>query len=149
MNPPLVIGVGNSDRGDDGAGRAVARLLRRRGVRALEQTGEAATLLEAWRGEDDIVVVDACASGRPPGTIRVFDARREPLPSHLRSSSTHGWGAAWAVEMARALGELPGRLVVYGIEGAQFEPGQGLSEAVAAAAREVADDLARSAGGSQ
>ncbi len=48
-------------------------------------------------------------------------------------------GLAEAVELARALGRLPARLVVYGIEAASFETGAEPSAAVRAAAESVAD----------
>ena len=129
-----MIGVGNDDRRDDAAGLATARRLRsERGARVIEQAGGAAELLEAWAGEPSVIVVDAMISGAPVGTVRRFDARREPLPAAPAGASTHGLGLAEAVGLARALDRLPARLVLVGIEGADFSPGRGLTPAVAAA----------------
>jgi hydrogenase maturation protease len=50
-------------------------------------------------------------------------------------SSTHAFGVAEAVELARELGRLPGRLEVYAIEGADFSAGAELSAEVASAVR--------------
>src|SRR5262249_46653050 len=75
-----------------------------------------------WRGAGRVVVVDA-ASGGKPGTVRRFQAHREPLPAAALHGSTHSWGVAEAVETARALGELPPRIVVYAIFGRCFDPG--------------------------
>jgi hypothetical protein len=47
------------------------------------------------------------------------------------------------VELARALGRLPGRTIVYGIEGGTFDTGAPLSDAVQAAAAEVAASIRR------
>jgi hydrogenase maturation protease len=47
--------------------------------------------------------------------------------------STHVFGVVEAIELARALRQLPPVLVVYGVEGATFETGADLSTAVAAA----------------
>jgi hydrogenase maturation protease len=47
-------------------------------------------------------------------------------------------GAAEAIELARTLGRLPRRLVVYGIEGASFHPGAPLTPAVADAVKMAA-----------
>jgi hydrogenase maturation protease len=129
----LVIGVGNELRRDDGAGIEVARRVqsRRGGERIVvcELQGETTALLDAWRGYDAVVIVDTSRSGAAPGTIRRMDAGREPLPVGLRSSSsTHAVGIGEAIELGRALGQLPARLVVYGVEGACFEAGIGLSE---------------------
>ena len=62
-------------------------------------------------------------------------------------SSTHAFGVADAVELARALDRLPERLDVYAIEGASFAAGAPLSPAVAAAIDELADLLAAEAAG--
>ena len=53
--------------------------------------------------------------------------------------SSHGLGLHQAIELARALGQLPGRCVVYAIEGASFEAGAPLSPAVAAGAVEATE----------
>lgn len=50
-------------------------------------------------------------------------------------------GIPEAIELARVLDELPPRLIVYGIEGAEFEAGAGLSSAVAAAVAEMIDRI--------
>lgn len=107
-------------------------------LRVVELAGGATELLEAWAGEPAVVVVDAMASGAPPGTVRRFDAVREPLPAAPAGASTHGLGLAEAVGLARTLGRLPARLVLVGIEGADFSPGRGLTPAVAAAVAEAA-----------
>lgn len=140
----LVVGVGNLDRGDDGVGRVVARRLRAlapRGLVVREADGAATELLDAFEGWGRVVVVDACASGAAPGTWTCFDAVAAPLPASLARASTHGWGVAEAVELARALGRLPRSLVVVAIEGRTFEPGAALSPAVQAAARHLAEAL--------
>jgi hydrogenase maturation protease len=53
------------------------------------------------------------------------------LPAQLRGASTHAFGLAEAVELGRALGRLPERLVVYGIEGESFGAGEEVTGAVA------------------
>ena len=126
----LVIGIGNELRGDDAVGILVARRVADRhlpGVRVLEHSGEGASLLEAWVGAQSVIIVDAVSSGSAPGTIRRFDAAREPLPAQAFPSSTHAFGLQDAVEVARALNLLPTRLVLYGIEGKSFELGEEVS----------------------
>jgi len=130
----VFIGVGNPFRSDDGAGRAVVRRLRGAipsGVKVLEETGDGAELLEAWEGADCVILVDAVQSGAPTGTIHRLDARLEKLPVWFSHSSTHAFGVAEAIELARTMGELPERLVVYGIEGLDFSAGTDLSPEVA------------------
>jgi hydrogenase maturation protease len=139
----LVLGIGNDWRGDDDAGLEVARRLREAGLRALEQTGDPATLLDAWNGEDHVILVDAVRSGAAPGTIHRLDARAVCLPAALFGASTHGVGVAEAIELARCLGRLPERLELYGIEGKRFTVGGGLEPEVRRAVGEVTAELRR------
>ena len=144
MSETLVIGVGNSYRGDDGAGIAVARKLaeqRLPGVRVMEMNGEGTSLVEAWKDAPSVLLVDAVSSGAVPGTIHRFDTQAGPLPTGLEHRSSHSFGVAEAVEVARALGRLPPRLVIYGIEGKNFSPGRDLSAEVEGAVEEVASRL--------
>lgn len=136
---PLIIGIGNPDRGDDAAGVLAAR--RVHGGRVIEWA-DCSTLLDLWDEADNVVVIDAMRSGAPSGTIRRFDVWSERLPSR-GFVSTHAMGVAETVEMARALGRLPGRLIVYGIEAAAVGVGDLPSPAVCAAASEVAAAIDR------
>jgi hydrogenase maturation protease len=140
----VVIGIGNPDRGDDGAGRHVAALLRGRlpdGVSILELDGEPTALLAALDGADIAILIDACVSGAPVGVVHRFDAQTGPLPESVSDVSTHGFGLAAAIELARALGQLPAMTIVYAIEGRQFAVGSSPSATVAAAASSVADRI--------
>jgi hydrogenase maturation protease len=141
-----VIGVGNDLRGDDAAGLLVARKLR--GIcgddlRVVECEGEPVGLLDMWQGCELTIIVDATQSGAAPGTIRRIAAHSGPLPPGLAGTSTHLLGVAEAVELARALGRLPARTIVYGIEGATFDTGAPLSEVVQAAVERVAAAISR------
>jgi hydrogenase maturation protease len=141
MSRVVVVGVGNSYRGDDGAGLAVAERVRGRveGVEVVTCEQEASRVIDAIEGRDAAVLVDASSSGAAPGTIHRFDASIEPVPARSFRSSTHAFGVGEAIELARALGKLPGTVVVYGIEGEEFSAGEGLSAAVAAAVESAAD----------
>lgn len=137
----LVIGLGNEFRGDDAAGRLAARKIDSaaiNGVRVIEESGEGAALMDAWRGADSVILIDAVHSGAPPGTIHRLDAGAEPIPANFFHYSTHAFSVAEAVELARALQQLPSRLIAYGIEGKNFSSGEQLSSEVAAAVEEVA-----------
>lgn len=136
----LLIGIGNEYRRDDGVGLNVARALKGRSLQAVtvvEHSGEGASLIELLSGRNFVILCDAVSSDAAPGTVSRYEAHREPLPAQYFHYSTHAFSLAEAVEMARALQCLPQRLIVYGIEGADFTAGLGLSEPVAAAARQV------------
>jgi len=132
----LILGCGNRERGDDAAGILVAEKLQQLGIQAELCPGEATSLVEAWAGIEDVVLVDAVMTGAPVGTIQTWDGRR-PLASIPTRNSTHGLGVIEAIELARVLHRLPRRLRVLGIEGRRFEPGTAISPEVDSAVEEV------------
>jgi hydrogenase maturation protease len=137
----VVLGVGNADRGDDAAGPAVARNLRSLlppGIQIMEHGGEATALIRQMDGAERVFLIDACVSGRRPGTVHRFDVSAAPVPAVALGLSSHGFGVAAAVELARALGQLPRQCIIYTIEAASFEIGAPLSPTVAIGVVEVA-----------
>lgn len=164
----VVIGIGNPDRGDDGVGAAVIERLAAVGLPGVGETcelvaldGEVAGLIEAWDRRRLAIVVDAISleatgpeggddepdrstsGGGSPGDLHRLVVGGERLGSRFAGpTSTHGIGLAEAVELARALGRLPDRLVIHGVQLAQVKPGSGLSAAVGAAVSDLADRVA-------
>ena len=59
--------------------------------------------------------------------------------------SSHAFGLGEAIALGRALGNAPRRIVVYAIEGENFETGAPMSERVAAAVGPVAELVAAEA----
>lgn len=140
----LVIGVGNEFRRDDGVGSAVIRTLIDESpghVRFLNLSGEGTQLMEAMAFAKHVIIIDAVSSGVPSGTVHRFDAARETIPSKFFHSSTHAFSVAEAIEMARVLNQLPRTCTVFGIEGANFREGKGLSWEVERAVRSVAEEI--------
>jgi hydrogenase maturation protease len=138
----LVIGVGNEFRNDDAVGINVARKLRKLNISAIqimEDTGDGAKLIEKWKDQDVVVVVDAASSGSEPGMIYRFDAVKQKMPTQFFNYSSHNFSVAEAVEMSRTLNQLPKRLVVYGIEGKDFAQGNSVTSPVKKAAEYVLD----------
>jgi hydrogenase maturation protease len=137
---PLVIGLGSPDRGDDAVGPMVGRAVATHlpTVRVIDREDPTA-LLDVWEGHDPVVVIDAVCSGSPPGTVHRLETGQAgpPLPertrAHLARGGTHAIGLGEMVEIGRALGQLPDRLVVVGVEAESFDHGAPLSTAVAAA----------------
>ena len=137
----LVIGVGNEYGSDDAVGRLIARKIRALlggAAPVREESGEGAALMQAWAGADLVILCDAVSAGAEPGAIYRIDAASEPIPAGLYRFSTHAFGVAQAVELARSLGDLPRRLIIYGVTGRNWAAGQELTPAVAAAVDEVA-----------
>jgi len=140
----VIIGVGNPFGGDDGAGIEVVRRLRARaqagGIRVRELEGDPLALLDAFGGADAAILVDAVRSGAAAGGAHRADASAGPLPARRRGvASTHAVGVGEAIELARTLGRLPARVLLYGIEGERFDAGAGLSAAVGAAVDTLAE----------
>jgi hydrogenase maturation protease len=138
----LVVGIGNRDRGDDGFGPAVAHRLvgcLPSTVRILERSGDALAMIEDWHGIPSVIVIDAMAPISEPGQVHRLDLTDSPLPIDFAPSSSHTFGVAETVELARCLGRLPRYLVAYLVEGEQFGTGAPLSLAIAEAVRDVAD----------
>jgi hydrogenase maturation protease len=138
-----VVGVGNAWRGDDAAGLAVAARLRSIAGTAIEVTeyeGEPTGLVDIWAGADALWLVDAVSTGEQAGTLRRLDASDRELPAGLfRASSTHHVGLDEAVALARAVGRLPPRVVLVGVEGVSFDAGGELTPAVAEACGRAAE----------
>jgi hydrogenase maturation protease len=139
----VAVGIGNVYRSDDGAGLAVAERLRETapGIEVVTCEQEPLRLLDAWNGADLALVVDAVSSGARPGTVHRFDATEQTVPATVFRGSTHALGVGDAIELARTLGRLPTRVLVFGIEGERFGAGDRLSPAVAAAVEPLAAEL--------
>ena len=146
---PLVIGVGNPYRRDDGVGLAVLTGLPD-GARAVEATGEPTELLNLWHNEDRVVLVDAMSTGAPPGTVHTLTCRDgcwDAAPP-AATASTHGLGVAEAIGLGLVLGAVPAQVVLVGVEVSDTGNGVGLSAPVAAAVpRALAVIAAASQGG--
>lgn len=145
MNPPcLIVGIGNPDRADDAAGPLAANLLREQapaGTRIEVLGGDPAPLIEWLEQTEHAWLVDAADASEPAGSIRRFDLTQGAVPEEPLSLSTHGFGLADTLELARALNALPATCVVYAIQGRSFEDGAAPSPEVRTAVKEVAERI--------
>lgn len=133
-----LIGIGNPDRGDDAAGWEVAGMVTSWDVARL--TAGSLNLIDLWHDDEEVVIVDAMKSGAPVGTVVRIDAIADRLPQGT-FSSTHAFGPAAVVELARKMDRLPRSLMVYGIEAGHMEHGAPMSPAVTTAVFAVAEEL--------
>jgi hydrogenase maturation protease len=142
----LVLCVGNPDRGDDGVGPLVARMLCGRlpeRVLVTQCDGGAAEVLDRIADADCAILVDAAMSGAPPGTVHRVDCAAGEAVRTVGVASSHGLGVAEAIALARTLGCLPRSCVIYAVEAKQLTPGGEVSREVVDAAREVAEHILR------
>ena len=140
-----IIGCGNPNRGDDGAGVAVVQHLMQAlggtapaGVRLFDAgTNGLAVMFEA-RGASNLVLVDASATGAEPGAVHEVPGERlenAPEPGH----GLHGFRWDHALYAGRRIygREFPERVTVYLIERQTLDLGIGLSEPVERAVKQV------------
>jgi hydrogenase maturation protease len=128
-----VIGIGNPMRGDDGVGEVVARRVRGMpGVEHVIDDGDPFEVATLIQGPRHVLLVDATHGGGTPGVVTVWEPEPGGAARPRIGASSHGFGADAAIDLAAALGAVPDRVVVVGIEGEHFE-GTELSAAVAAA----------------
>jgi hydrogenase maturation protease len=115
------------------------------GVRAVEELGrrfrfpEDAELLDGGtsgvellpylRDRDCLIIIDAIKSGNPPGTVLKVEGHDIPAKFRTRISP-HQLGISDLLAVATLSGELPGHVVLFGIEPKIVEVGLGLSEEV-------------------
>ena len=143
MSRVVVAGLGNSWRRDDGVGPAVALHVARAdrpGVHVIVNAGEPLDLIESWRGVDLAVVIDAMQAGMAPGAYLRIEGAAGEVPASAGVSG-HVYPLPHVVELARALGALPGKLLVFAVEGADFGTGEGLTPEVADAVERLASEI--------
>jgi hydrogenase maturation protease len=143
----VVVGIGQTLRGDDEAGLAAVRLWRdtyasadlKPGVRVELAESPGIGLLGILEGAGAALLVDAVQSGAKPGRLHFLS--EADLAAFLEGATTaHGWGVAETLALGRKInpGSLPERIVLIGIETGEVGLGRGLSEAVKTALPQAA-----------
>ncbi len=130
---PLIICIGNDLRRDDGIGCEIARHLAgfsSTGWDVREAKDDSLALMEAWKGRDAVIIVDAMQATGTPGGILRLDPTSGPLNLLMNDMSSHGLGLGHSLELARSLAKLPEHCIVFVVEGANFTLGTGLSREV-------------------
>jgi len=136
----LIVGVGNLYRGDDSVGILIARYFRRcfkKSVKIVDIDISFEELIDIWGDFDLVILVDAVHSGKGAGEIYRFEDISELLKSGLKLISSHNVGIVEYIELAKLLGSLPKRFIVYGISGENFEIGGFISPNVKDACRRL------------
>jgi hydrogenase maturation protease len=140
----LVVGLGNTDRGDDGIGVLVANNLRGRlpsDVTILAPIRDPLSLIDDLEEFDALVCVDAAAPLGIPGRIFRINLATEDLPRDVALVSSHDFGLAPSIDLARVLQLALPDIVVYAIEGSCFEAGTGVTPQVGVAGAEAVDRI--------
>jgi hydrogenase maturation protease len=131
--PILVLALGNLLLRDDGVGRVLLDELRPayevdQRVELLDGGTQGLALLDRLTGRCALLILDAVALGRAPGTVNaVTDALATAPP---RGAGAHEQNAGELLAAATLLGECPRVVSVVGIEPQEVRTGVGLSPAV-------------------
>lgn len=136
----VILALGNRFRGDDAAGLEVATRLNREtdAYTIIEGADDALAIMDAWHSAALAIVVDAAVTGGQPGTVHRVEMDSGLLPKDMSRCSSHGLGVAEAMELSKAMGRLPRRLIIYGIEARSMALGEPLSPELAEPAERVA-----------
>ena len=153
----LVLALGNPLRGDDGVGAAVLNALNASGsvppgvhlVDGGTPGLETALLLQGYRR---VLVVDAADMGQPPGAwMRFAPGEARLVPGNLAQMGTlHSAGLAEALALGEALGILPAKVVIFGVQPLEVgwlpDLSPPVAEAVPAVSAAILDELRRETG---
>jgi len=148
----VVIGCGNLNRSDDGAGVCVIRRLQQAfgeslpsGVRLFDAgTGGMEVMFQA-RGARRLIIVDACRSGSEAGAI--FRVPGSDIDTaHQPGYSLHDFRWDHAVHAGRRIfgAAFPGDLTVYLIEAGSLQLGTELTSPVERAVASVCEHITQS-----
>jgi hydrogenase maturation protease len=145
-----VIGCGNTNRSDDGAGPCVIRALRERGglgppdaVRLLDAGTDGIAVMFAARGCSALIVVDACRPLGEPGAI--YEVPGEELErSYQPSMNLHDFRWNHALYAGRQIwrAEFPSDVTVYLVGAESLDLGLALTPAVERAATALVEKIA-------
>ena len=138
----IVIAGFGSPHGDDQAGWQVAARLAVDPGAAIRILAirEGTQLVSELAGCQKLIVVDACRSTNPLGTITRF-RWPDPRIRERHSHSTHGIGLCNALELAARLGRMPPEVEVFGVEISGPNPLAELSCEVISAVDELVEIL--------
>ncbi len=132
----LVLGLGNPLRGDDGIGPRIIEELTRRGlpegVTAQDVGNAGLDLLNLLEGRERTVIIDAAEMGREPGQFVRFTPDEVRLTQAGDHFSIHNAGLSEALALADALGRTLPDLVIFGVQPAEIDWREGLTQAVEA-----------------
>lgn len=131
-NPILLAGLGNPIMSDEGIGvRCVEEIQRRNclpeSVDILDLGTGNMNVLHAIANREKVVFVDCAKMGESPGTMRRFTLEDVVSKKVQSSWSAHDRDLLSLLEISRSIGELPGKIVLFGIEPEKIDFGESLS----------------------
>ncbi len=141
----LVLGLGNLLLRDEGVGvHAVQRLADGwrfpSGVDVVDGGTAGFDLLDILAGRERLIVIDAVAGGRDPGSLVRLEG--DTLPVRFRQrTSPHQLGLPELLATLSLTDETPSHMVLFGVEPLTIEPGTDLSPVVADRLEELCEGV--------
>lgn len=128
----MVIGLGNPLMSDEGIGVEIVKRLsqsesRYPGIAFIDGGTGGVSIVHHLAGRRKAILIDCAYMGSEPGAIRRFTPDDVESRKVLAHRSLHEADLLKVLEMAEALGEAPGEVVIFGIEPEIVEPGRRLS----------------------
>ena len=135
MRTALIGGIGNVLLGDDGVGPYILRLLESRydfgdGIDLLDLGTPALDLTHQIVGLRSLILVDSVTSDAPAGTIVLYQKEDILRIAPAERLDPHSPALSECLMTADMLGASPEHVLLVGIVGRNYEPGQPLSPAV-------------------
>jgi hydrogenase 3 maturation protease len=143
----LIIGIGNSIKGDDGVGPEIIKRLKDVTLRETKGLGGNINLLDVGSAPenytkkikdlqpDKIIIIDAVAMGEKAGTVKVID-EKEIASGYF---TTHNMPLNMFVEYIKQ--ETEAEIIFVGIQPKSTKFGEGLSEPVQKAIEKIVKEL--------
>lgn len=130
----LVLGVGNVLLRDEGIGvRAVEELQRRYSIPDTVELIDGGTsgieLLRFFDDVDHLLIIDAISAGHPPGSVLRVEGDDVPATFETRITP-HQLGLSDLLAAAKLTDQMPGHLVLFGVEPKSLESGVGFTPEV-------------------
>lgn len=139
MKNILILGLGNTLRGDDGVGVRVVEALQKENIEAEVKNGAnlGLSLLEVIRDYQKVIIVDAVDMGRPPGTVEKILGEDLLKLGASQSFSLHEMGLLEILKIGQSLNEDFRNVVVYGVQPKELKEIEQLTPEVEAKVPEV------------
>lgn len=129
-----VVGIGHPDRGDDALGFLTLEKLKPHlpeGIATFSLLGDMVSILDIFEKFNTVILIDAIlAKEGKPGDIFRFSENASFDSITIPTTSTHTFDLAQTIALANNLKVLPSQLIIYGMQGEQFQPGAPLSFAI-------------------
>jgi hydrogenase maturation protease len=148
MSKTLIAGIGNILLSDDGVGPWVAQQLARHlhcaDVQIEDLGAIGSELIDYLSGRDRVILVDSVASAQEPGTILRFDKSQLLAANAPIHFGQHTSSLISSIQIMEIAGVTPRELELFGIVGASYAAGIGLSHSVRISAQQVISEITES-----